>query len=58
MTTLALTDVKNRIKRNTQRNINAIKTFYELLEKRELNEGRMRKRNPVEAKILAGFSKK
>ncbi|MED4610254.1 hypothetical protein P9248_01305 [Bacillus subtilis] len=58
LTTLTLSYVRERIKRNTERNQRAMKAFNQLLEKRELNEGRMRKRNPVEEKILAGFSKR
>ncbi|MCI1590388.1 hypothetical protein [Heyndrickxia oleronia] len=58
MTTLALTDIRTRVKRNSEKNKNAISAFKKITSTRRLKQGRVRTRNSDEATVLSRFSKR
>lgn len=59
METITLQEIDTRIERNYSNNKNAIELFdKQLSERKDLKRGRIRPRDPVEAKILSRFKPK
>ncbi|TGA99933.1 hypothetical protein E4665_03015 [Sporolactobacillus shoreae] len=57
--TITLQEIDTRIERNYSNNKNAIEQFdKQLSERKDLKRGRVRPRDPVEAKILSRFKLK
>lgn len=58
MATISLKNLEKRIKNTKSRNADKIKAFESKLEKRNLRSGRVRPKDPTEAKILERFKRK
>ncbi|MDE3838726.1 hypothetical protein C0966_04940 [Bacillus methanolicus] len=58
MTTLTLGEIETRVKRNSSARKQTIDNFTSKIKKKNLNKGRVRPKDPIEAKILSMFSKK
>ncbi|WP_445491469.1 hypothetical protein [Niallia sp. 03133] len=58
MITVSLKDIANRAKINANVRKNSIETFNKEIQRKNMNQGRMRPRDPDEAKILSMFSRK
>lgn len=58
MTTLTLNQIEGRVKNNMKKNKSAIERFENSLRKSNLRKGRVRPKDPTEAKILSMFNKK
>jgi len=58
MITVSLQDIENRARINANVRKSSIEAFNKEIQRKNMNQGRMRPRDPDEAKILAIFSKK
>jgi hypothetical protein len=57
MTTLSLSQIEERVRKNTIRYNDVIDSFIREANKRKKNTGRVRPKHPTEAKILSLFKK-
>lgn len=58
MEVIQLSDLQERIKANNKKYAHVIEKYKEELSKRNLKQGRVRPRDPVEQRILDSFDKK
>lgn len=58
MNTLTLNQIESRVKANSSSRSNMIKKFSSNIQKKNLNKGRVRPKDPTEAKILSMFTRK
>jgi hypothetical protein len=58
MTTLTLSQIEERVRKNTIRYNNTIESFIREVNGSKKNKGRVRPKHPTEAKILSLFKKK
>lgn len=57
MITLTLKDIENRVAKNYIQNKNVADQVINQIKGRKLKQGRLRPKNPTEAKILARFTR-
>lgn len=58
MTTLSLSQIEERVRKNTTKYNSVIESFVKEMNKSKRNKGRVRPKHPTEAKILSMFKKK
>ncbi|GGB34338.1 hypothetical protein F3157_05180 [Virgibacillus dakarensis] len=58
MSTLTLKEIQNRIRQNSYRSQRAMEQITLGIYNKNLRKGRVRPKNPTEAKILDGFSRR
>lgn len=57
MNTLTLKEIENRVNQNSKQYQNVVNRITTQIQSQNLNRGRVRPKNPTEAKILARFKR-